>query len=242
MNVLWSILISVSTSSAAIALWQLVLSKIFSSGVDSYFAKKLESHKHQLDQITERNRFDYDRWATDFGLYTSKKHEVYSELYRLILIADGSLEGLVGLRELPSFEEYTRNDMEQYLKGYHVVEGYILELLKDWSINRRDCIAKIREYLYMLDFQKADKDRQDAKNFFLVNILYLSNVMEKHVTELFTKLVERFVLEKHMIIDKDRDKDFYERSKDAATRKKELLKLIKEKMREELSVGYYKSE
>lgn len=50
--------------------------------IDSYFNKKLETHKQELAIITEHAKYDISKKLYDFEAYASKKHEIYPELYR----------------------------------------------------------------------------------------------------------------------------------------------------------------
>lgn len=47
----------------------------------------------------------------DFNLYTSKKHEKYPELYKLIMVADGDIKGLRGMKITLSFQEFGKEDI-----------------------------------------------------------------------------------------------------------------------------------
>ena len=120
-TILISFLTSAGVTSGVMALIQ--------SRISHKYQKAIEAYKHELNAINEQQKFDYQRWMTDFGLFTQKKHEAYAELYKLILIADGSLERLSGFRSVPSFNEYTRADMEKYLGDQHIVEGFIPQLV-----------------------------------------------------------------------------------------------------------------
>ncbi len=237
-----TIFTSATVATAVATLAQFILRKIFSNTFDTFSKKKIEAYKHDLSLFSEKQKFEYQRWTTDFNLYTQKKHEAYSELYRLILIADGALQQLVGFREVPSFEEYDRKDMENYLKGYQVVGGHIPTLLDCWEQNRDACIEKTREYLIKIDFQKAEQERQKAKNFYVIHTLYLSETVEKLVSEILSKLVRQFVMDRQMIVKHYSRDDYPEQSKEIIEKKNELLGQLKHEMRKELSVGYYEQQ
>jgi hypothetical protein len=180
--------------------------KLISSRVEHRYQKAIEAYKHELNTISEQQKFNYRRWITDFGLFTQKKHEAYAQLYRLILIADGSLERLYGFQELPSFEEYTRADMEKYLINQHIVEGFIPQLLDDWETSRDKCIRKIHDYQTVIGFQKADKARTDASNYYLLNSVYFSELIEEIVSELLTLLAHQYVIHRQSRIEHYSDK------------------------------------
>jgi dsRNA-specific ribonuclease len=53
--------------------------------ISNHFQKQLEEYRHQLNYIAEEKRFDFQRMLNDFSQYSSKRHEVYPELYKLLL-------------------------------------------------------------------------------------------------------------------------------------------------------------
>lgn len=234
-----TVLISFLTSAGVTSGLQFLIPKLIVTHLEHKNQKALEAYKSELNRISEEQKFYYHRWITDFGLFTKKKHETNTELYRLILIADGSLETLSGVRELPSFDEYTQSDMEKYLHNYQIVEGCISQLLDGWETSRKTCIRKIREYLTMIDFQKADKARNDAKNYFLVNILYLSEITEHVISELLSLLVRHYVIDHQSRVEHYHDPSAVDERKKVRERKAILLENLKATMRNEISVGYY---
>lgn len=164
--------------------------------LDRRRAIAVEKFKEELSEIADRRKFDYKRRTTDFDLYTQRKHQVYARLYRLLLVAEGHLESLTSVRQLPTFDEYSVQDMQAYLRKYPVIEGYIDQLVSGWEQNRQTAISTIRDYLLVLDFQKADHARQAAKNYAVANALYLSEPIESRVNDILTMLGNRFVLDR----------------------------------------------
>lgn len=209
------------------------------SRVEHKYQKAIETYKHELNTINEQLKFNYQRWITDFSLFTQKKHEAYAELYRLILIADGSLEGLYGFRQVPSFEEYTRADMEKHLINQHIVEGFIPQLLEGWETSREKCIRKILEYQTMIDFQKADKARTDASNYYLLNSVYFSEAIEEIVSELLKLLGHQYVIDRQSLIEHYSDETGHAERKTIKERKPVLISKLKATIRSEMSAGYY---
>ncbi|MFH0958199.1 MAG: hypothetical protein V1897_05790 [Pseudomonadota bacterium] len=213
--------------------------KLISSRVEHKYQKAIEGYKHELNAINEQQRFNYQRWITDFGLFTQKKHEAYAELYRLILIANGSLEGLYGFRQVPSFNEYTRQDMEKHLLDQHIVAGFIPQLLEGWEESREGCVRKIHEYQTMIEFQKADRARTDASNYYLLNSVYLSETVENIVSEVLTLLGHQYVIDYQSRIEHYSDETGRAERKQIKERKPVLISKLKATIRSEMSVGYY---
>jgi hypothetical protein len=231
LTILISILTSAGVTSGVMALIQ--------SRISHKYQKAIETYKHELNAISEQQKFNYQRWMTDLGLFTQKKHEAYAELYKLILIADGSLERLSGLQSVPSFTEYTRADMEMYLKDQHIVEGFIPQLLDGWETSRDECVRKIREYQTMIDFQKADKARNDASNYFLINSVYFSEVVEKVVSEILKLIGHLHVIDEQSRVLHYSDESGRKERKEIMEKKPVLIRELKAKIRTEMSAGYY---
>ena len=231
LTILISFLTSAGVTSGVMAIIQ--------SRISHKYQKAIEAYKHELNAINEQQKFNYQRWMTDFGLFTQKKHEAYAELYRLILIADGSLELLSGFRSVPSFNEYTRADMEKYLRGQHIVEGFVPQLMDGWETSRDECIRKIREYQTMIDFQKADKARNDASNYYLINSVYLSETVEEIVTEILKLIGHQHVIDEHSRVEHYSDESGRKERKEIREKKPALIRQLKAMMRKEISTGYY---
>lgn len=230
-----TVLISFLTSAAVTS----GVMKLISSRVEHKYQKAIEAYKHELNTINEQQKFNYQRWITDFSLFTQKKHEAYAELYKLILIADGSLESLFGLQQVPSFEEYTRADIEKYLINQHIVEGFIPQLLNGWETSREDCIRKIHEYQTMIDFQKADRARNDASNYYLVNSVYFSAAIEEIVSKLLELLGHQYVIDHQSRVEHYSDEAGREERKAIKEKKPCLIAKLKTTIRSEMSAGYY---
>lgn len=213
--------------------------KLISSRVEHKYQKAIEAYKHELNAINEQQKFNYQRWITDFGLFTQKKHEANAELYRLVLIADGSLEGLYGFRQVPSFDEYTREDMKKYLLDQHVVEGFIPQLLEDWETSWGECIRKIREYQTVIEFQKADRARTDASNYYLLNSVYFSEAVEAIVSEVLTLLGHQYIIDYQSRVEHYSDETGRAERKQIKEKKPVLISKLKATIRKEMSVGYY---
>ena len=231
LTILISFLTSAGVTSSVMALIQ--------SRISHKYQKAIETYKHELNAINEQQKFNYHRWMTDFGLFTQKKHETYAELYKLILIADGSLEQLSGLRSVPSFDEYSRADMEKYLRNQHIVEGFIPELIDRWETSRDECIRKIREYLTLIDFQKADKARNDTSNYYLINSVYLSEAVEEIVTEILKLIGHQHVIDEQSRVERYSDESGRKERKEIREKKPILIRQLKAMMRKEISAGYY---
>lgn len=64
-------------------LW-LLIKYYIQKKIDSYFNSKLAVHKQELNDLTERTKYDLSKRLFDFEVYATKKHEVYPVIYSKI--------------------------------------------------------------------------------------------------------------------------------------------------------------
>src|SRR6266446_558217 len=104
--------------------------------VGARFDRELEEHRHRLRLDAEAVRAEHQRRLHDFSLYSVKKHEVYAELYRLILVADGSAGHLSGGRIVPSYQDYSADDIRAVMEGAGFTGPQREAVLRDWDNDR----------------------------------------------------------------------------------------------------------
>ena len=104
---------------------RLAFPRYVNDAIDNKFSKKLEEHKHKLQQITLAETHNYQRLIRDFDLFTTKRHEIYPELFKIISIADGHVRGLRGAGFGSTFEGFNDKDIRQYLVKRSVPVGVI---------------------------------------------------------------------------------------------------------------------
>jgi hypothetical protein len=216
-------------------------SKTYISGfLSNKFNIALEEYRQKLSQIGEEKKYELEKYLSNFNQYSQKKHEIYSELYKKLKIADGMIRSLVGFKREPSFEEYNKKDMEKYLIKKGVLESYARKLLVKFDTEKDSCIKDIRNYLALIEYNEAIKKYEEAKNYFLIQELYLSDELAGNVLSLIKSLGS-------LSIDYDPQFSELRRSED---KRKEIneeekkclasLEIIKNTMKKELSIGYYK--
>lgn len=67
------------------------------------FNKKLETHKYELNKITEAAKIDYQRMLSGLNLYAARRHENYAKLHSSIVKANNYIldyEALDHIRHL----------------------------------------------------------------------------------------------------------------------------------------------
>jgi hypothetical protein len=177
MEILTSILTSTIVTGIVVSLFQ----AFYKFKAD----KNLEQYKQSLSQLTENLKFDLQRRIQDFSLYTNKRHEKLPELFRLLLIADSKVRGLFGGRRSLTFQEFNRVDTEKFLLDRQVPQGKIETILTTWNVDKDEAITEMNEYLRVIEFSEARKNFYEAKNFYILSELYL--------TEAVTELTEKFL-------------------------------------------------
>lgn len=152
------------------------------------FERERDQFKQRLSLEAESVRADYQRKLHDFALYSTKKHEVYRELFRLILIADGSVAQLYGIRTSLDFEPLSLADVSIYLDGLKVFPSVKSGIIRIWDSHRNQAVQDLKALVRRIELERAEQAINEAWNFFLVNSLYLEDEMSRTSTEAFKAL------------------------------------------------------
>jgi hypothetical protein len=156
------------------------------AGVKAAFDKRLETHKHELQQLGEANRFSLQRTMQEFSLFATKKHEVYAGLYRRVRLSEGRLADVVsGVRITPTFLDFDREDVEKFLTEMRYSARKIREVLEAFDVSPEKAVEAYEEHQPTVKLFRARKRLDSAISFFLLNELYLS----PEVAELSQKLL-----------------------------------------------------
>lgn len=156
--------------------------------------KNLENHKQKLNIHTENLRFDLQKKIHDYGLYSVKRHEIYPELFKLLLLGDGNVHSLYGFRRRLSFEEFNKDDIKIFMQARKISEGKQDEILNHWEEHKEDAIGELESYLRVLEIQDARRSLVEAKNYLLLSDLFLSESVSLKSDELFKTLSSLLVL------------------------------------------------
>lgn len=216
--------------------------------VDNQFDKKLETHKHELNKLTEEAKFNYQRLLSDFNLYSVKKHEHYIELYNDLIRAHGSVMHLASaLKQRYTYDFFDENDMRNYLAKLGTPSGRTEQLISTWKSDPKTGIKEIHDHEAYIEEWNAEKDVNKLNNTYLSSRLYLSSelkaLMEKLVPDLISLSINA-KREYQPISGNISGEDFmqlYEESKKLKVQINDTKDEIIVKMQSELSVGYYKA-
>ncbi len=243
-NLDYIILFGIPSSITSLVIY--LFKKYYEKKIEITLQQKLESYKQELTIATENAKFDYQRKIQDFNLFATKKHEVYGEMNKLMLIAEGKILNLYGLRTELKYEEYNSNDFQNLMEKERFPNGKISEIID--LINQGDrekAIQNMRHFRRIKEFQDSSNSLINARNYFWASNFYFSNEVEKELKIIFDKLSALFIRQEQVF--KAPESAHEIRNKlglESIKLKEEIPPLIENslsKMKQELSVGYYKN-
>jgi hypothetical protein len=165
---------TIATILAMTAAWLLGKSWI-QERVAFAFKQEIETHKHELQLLTEQARFQYSQKLTELNLYAVRKDAASALVYAAMRRAHGYLAGLRGLQVGLSFVEFNADDLTRHMTERQVPNGMQESILEEWKADRAKGIEKLRGYLRMADVQRAERMFNEAKNAMYENELYFSD-------------------------------------------------------------------
>lgn len=152
------------------------------------FDKELETHKHRLQIEADAIRVEQQRQLRDFDLFTQERHRAYAGVYKRLLIAEGAVGMLRGLRKVPAYEEYSKENVRALLEEKHFAGSTVEGVLSLWDTDRRGAIKLLREALSEWEKQDALRKVQLARNYQLLRELYFSETVRGAVEAAYVKL------------------------------------------------------
>lgn len=208
--------------------------------IDHHWTTKLEDHKHQLDVLTEGARFDYARKIHDFGLFSSKRHEVYSHLYEAVRKVHGGVVGLFGYNEYPNLLGHSTDELRETLKCEGFLEADREDILSLWTTDSRDrdqAQRRVHTLLRQRAKNQADRLWAEAWNEWLLSEIYLSDSVLEKCGEILRRLnsIRMDARFEHFYANRTK---YEERARDTEQVNNDLGALRKA-MREELMRGDY---
>lgn len=163
--------------------------------VDAAVGKALAEHGHELKKRLETLRLDHARIAQDFGLFASKRNDVYAGIYAAFSKSVGWLHSVVGVTTMPDFTTAEPEAVSDYLTNEAKITTARKEsVLELWT---RDREAGGRE-LYQIETERrreeANEAFNEAKNAAALNELYLSPEVARTVDAAIKAIARVLVL------------------------------------------------
>ncbi|MCA1213850.1 hypothetical protein LC728_05570 [Bacillus amyloliquefaciens] len=225
------IIISIFTSSIVTIIIETVSKNLISNS----FKKRLEKYKDALSQHAENRRFDIERKMHDFSLYSTKRHELYPEIFKRIFSINKNLNTYEQKSFLSKEIIKKQTDIFDYYQsiGVKISEELATRITEKcnekWSLDKDYCLQQVSRLVKKDLAINLRKEVEEAFDFFSHNVLFLS----ESISELTDNLLEKFAHE----FDR-RESDSFLEALDAVIIDNEIREL-KKMMVSELKRGDY---
>lgn len=225
----------------------------FKNLVDQFFKKELAHYQYELNLITEEKKFDYQRKIQDFNLYTSKKHESYQELYRLVVTAKHKIIDLADETELENSSGLSLYDYVLDLEAVKNIKGKLNSLNQDSNdskskySNIESEIRKQRSVVVEQKFLDMDNSINEYEDYFRRVEVFCSYEVTVFCEDILMLMRNLATGLKHNITIREAGPEFMQElsqlPEDFVSKYKSNLRKygddLKNAIKEELSVGDY---
>jgi hypothetical protein len=181
MSDLSNILLSVGTSLISSGLLTVYFKERIKAGIAAQVQKEVNSHKQQLDTLTEYIKHDIQKNTIKAQLHTTNLHATYPELYKKLIIAHGAIAGLNNFSWVTNYKEYSPEDIIELLKDRNVLRSTTEDIIETFRHNPDEGDKKLKKLMTDLKISDAQKAHQDMKNYWLINELYLDDRISKAI-------------------------------------------------------------
>ncbi|HWO78762.1 MAG TPA: hypothetical protein VNM69_23125 [Bacillus sp. (in: firmicutes)] len=176
-----NIFTSITTSAIVTGLITLALNTWIKGKINLNYDKKIEKFKDELAELSEQRKLDFERKIHDFSLYSSKKHNVYPEIYKLLLETRLFLIHCNTENEIPLSLRENPRGLNVYLIDMGVPEEKRKELMYNYDINKSNSIKDMAEVIFLLKINDLSKNITKAKDFFYANEIYVSEELSTRI-------------------------------------------------------------
>jgi len=204
--------------------------KWFENKISGEVEKGVNKHKADIENTHARQIENYQH-------YVAKQHEVYSQLNKLLLEAEGIITYQV-LKSYPDFKYYSEQELTEYLQERYVAEYELKRLLKLMS-DPKELQKEMEDYVNRYRLEKARDLWTEARNHYWVKALYFSDKVSKFFLIISKKLNESLLIQeypsgKNGYFTKNERQELLDLQKELRPSIEKLIKLMKK----ELSAGY----
>jgi hypothetical protein len=170
------------------------LRKLLDSWIERRVARRFDIEmavfRHRLEVDAEMVRAEHQRRLYDASLYSAKKHEVYRELFRLFLVAEGHVAQLSGGHTEPAYEQYSRADIDSLMARQGLQDPVRNQVLSRWASDREAAVDSLLQEIQRATLLESETAATEAWDYSLVNALYLADEVEAIVAGLRLHLRE----------------------------------------------------
>jgi hypothetical protein len=146
----------------------------FKEAVKGSIKKDLNLQKAKLDDARENLKHELEKEILRARFSTEKQHVIYPEMYRLLRVAAGSIGRFYNIAFTNNFDDFNTEDLTNDLRNRKIPEGAIQKLLAAVQNGRTAGLKEIERYLYQQEFVLAQMAITEAKNFLLLQELYMT--------------------------------------------------------------------
>ena len=189
------------TSSITTIIVTAILPFVGKKWIDNYFKEKLEDYKHDLQLITKKVDFDYQRQIHDFNLFSNKKHEIYAELYSQLVNANNEVGSATSAyRQYPDFHRYDINKVRDFLVEMNISEDEINRITARFELDKNRTVKELTAKVDFKNAQKADIVRVEATRYLLKSEIYLNEEVSNKSNEIVQQL-KNLMINEELLID-----------------------------------------
>lgn len=171
-----------------------ILETILDKLLSAVSARSLEKYKNELLKITEQAKFEYQKQLADFNQYVVKKHNIYPELFRLLQVAQFRIKDFKAPMQPINYSTFTIQDLKAILDVKGLPNLFNEGILLEWEKIKNDGVEKIKFFVERVELMAARNSLQEFKNYFWLNVIYLSPLVEKKMEEFIKKIEELLVI------------------------------------------------
>lgn len=194
----------------------------------------IKGHEQKLQVMTEETKTELGKKLQNFGLYNTKKHEVYALLYATFIqtyqkIAE-SLDGNAYFMNV--LKGYTMKKLKDHLEEIGANDVIINKYADNWDNVRfnQEQLNSLCHCVKKLKTELASNELNKTKNEFLRLMLYISKDVEDKIWKIYGNLFD-MVMNKEDSALLANDENFVK----LRTETDNLLKELKDMLRQELS-------
>ncbi|WP_146065536.1 hypothetical protein [Paenibacillus sp. UNC499MF] len=209
--------------------------------------KDLENHKQLLAIITEKSKLDNQKMMHDFNLYRTKKHEIYPEMYKLLIAGHYDIARLLDDWSMPDFSHHSKEMLNSYLISRGLSEEEAQALLINRGVVNDPFELKFR--IKMLDWNDTFHRFKYANEYYLRSQLYFSEEalrLVKSYLDISSAIIKDLVPYIHARsyqLDMEAYKELFSLNLEGNVAKiKEGINDLREQLKKELSIAEYEPE
>ena len=172
-------------SSVVVAIGGLVayaIRRYVADRVAHQFDLRIENHKHELQRIAERERFDLQRRLAGASLYLEKQHAAAAEIYVAVRNAEGAFARVFAPMELVVLDGCNEDDLRRKMAGYKILEGRRDKLLAMALADPEKGARALEEEIARTRVPVALNELRTAANLIVLNAIYFSGAADEALT------------------------------------------------------------